>query len=125
MWPSIRATPLANGYFLYFGRQLMAIYPGSEHVRSAEFRVPALSGTDPNGPEGQDVPVVNATVYTIANNAGTIFGIYEIVQNLIGNETQIVIGATNTDTGQKVDDDFYCSVTIIGKPVSSQGNPEA
>jgi hypothetical protein len=116
-WPSIFAsTTLDNGDVMYYGRCLMSIYPGSEHVRGAEFRVPALAGTQPTPGEGQPAPVVNATVYTLDNNVGTMFAIYNINHNILGAESQIVVSASNTNLGQKVDNDFYCSVVIIGTP---------
>jgi hypothetical protein len=117
-WPTIFAsTTLDNGDIMYYGRGLMAIYPGSEHVRSLEFRVPALVGTQPNPGEGQPAPVVNATVYTLDANVGTMFAISNIQHNLLGAESQIVVSADNTVLGQPSDKAFYCSITIIGTPM--------
>jgi hypothetical protein len=79
-----RAHYLDNGDVMYYGRCLMSIYPGSEHVRGAEFRVPALKGTNPTPAEGQSAPVVNATVYPLDNNVGTMFAIYNINHNILG-----------------------------------------
>ncbi len=116
-WPSIFAsTTLDNGDIMYYGRCLMSIYPGSNHVRSAEFRVPVLEGIQPTPAEGQPAPVVNATVYTLDHNVGTMFAISNINHNILGAESQIVVTANNTDLGQQVDNDFYCSITIIGTP---------
>jgi hypothetical protein len=118
-WPSIFAsTTLDNGDVMYYGRCLMSIYPGSEHVRGAEFRVPALKGTNPTPADGQSAPVVNATVYTLDKNVGTMFAISNINHNILGAESQIVVSANNTNLGQPSHMDFYCSITIIGTPSS-------
>jgi hypothetical protein len=117
-WPSIFAsTTLDNGDVMYYGRSIMSIYPGSNHVRQVEFRVPALQGTDPIPPEGQSAPVVNATVYTMGPNAGTMFPIYSIGHKILGAESQFVISATNSVLDQPSDMDFYCSITIVGTPL--------
>ena len=117
-WPTILgSTVLDDGSIVYYGRQLMVCYPGSEHTRAAEFRVPALMGTSPIPAEGQSAPVVHATVYTIEGNVGTMFAVYQIDHAYLGSDSQFVVAAQNPNLGQKVDNDFYCSITIIGKPI--------
>ena len=58
-WPSIHQTKLPNGDMMFYGRELMSFYPGSQHTRSAEFRVPLLMGTNQ---DASSLPVVQATV---------------------------------------------------------------
>ena len=53
-----------------------------------------------------------------------MFAISNINHNILGAESQIVVSAGNTNLGQKVDNDFYCSVVIIGTPSPSQATPK-
>lgn len=91
------------------GDERMVIPEGGPHVRVAAIRVPV---------EFESRPTVTATVTARSGPGvvGTIFGIYAIKVNKIGeNLTQVVIQATNTNKGQEIEGDFGCDYVIVGK----------
>jgi hypothetical protein len=77
-------------------------------VRAAEIRIPAKFA-------GQ--PTVTATVRATTDpaGAGTVFGIFSIKVNRLGDQTQVVIQATNVQKAVPVQGDFVCDYVVIGK----------
>ncbi len=83
----------------------MIIPSGGKHVRQVEFRIePKFIGT----------PDVTASIYSNDSN-GTMFGLWSIVCNDLGTQTQIVVSATNTQVGIPSDFNYICSIIAIGK----------
>jgi len=99
------------------GIEPMAIPQGGAHVRAAEIRIPAKFA-------GQ--PTVTATVHPTTGpaGAGTVFGIFSIKVNRLGDQTQVVtqvvIQATNVQKGVPVQGDFVCEYVVIGKAEGAQ-----
>ena len=102
-------TFLPDGRVMVTGRKKMVVPQGGKHVRQAEARIePPLKGH----------PVVIASVVA-ADTAGTVFGLYDVQTNDLGSQTQVAFSATNVQSGQISDDEFYCSYIIVGEPKSS------
>jgi hypothetical protein len=83
---------------------LMNKTPGAPHVRQVEFRFPLF----------QQRPVVTTTVYS-PQSPGAAFVVWDVKVNTIGDETQIVVSATNAQTGVGVPFDYYCDIVAIGQ----------
>ncbi len=88
----------------------MEIGDCARHLRQVEFRFPAFDGR----------PVVTATIYSPDSN-GTIFAIWSVVVNDLGDQTQVAISAQNVQIGDPSDFTYYCDVIVIGKaPITGQ-----
>lgn len=85
----------------------MIIPQGGAHVRQVEIRLPKFSPK----------PTVTATIYS-TESPGNVFGIFSIKINNIGNQTQIVITATNVEKAFAVPYAYFCNYIIIGKSPS-------
>lgn len=90
------------------GIEPMIVPQGGAHVRAAEIRIPAKIAGQPS---------VTATVHATTDPAaaGTVFGIFSIKVNRLGDQTQVVIQATNVQKGVPVEGDFVCDYVVIGK----------
>jgi hypothetical protein len=97
---------LGGGVAMFSGNVPMIIPSGGDHVRQAEIRVPRLTGNP---------PVVTATVFS-NESPGTVFGVYHISVNPLGEATQIVISATNVEAKVGVPYLFWCNYIVIGTP---------
>lgn len=88
------------------GRKPMTYLPTAEHVRVVEIRLNHIFKAR---------PVVVATVHS--NSPGNTFAIWAMDYNILGAQTQIVIHATNTETGQPLDETFafWCEFMITGE----------
>ncbi len=90
-----------DGVTLLAGTVLMG---GTNHVRQAEIRLPRF----------KKEPVVTATVHS-KDSVGTMFKIWNITYNDLGNETQIAFFAQNIEIGKTSDYHFLCSFTVVGE----------
>lgn len=82
----------------------MIVPQGGAHVRQVEIRLPKFSPK----------PTVTATIYS-TESPGNVFGIFSIKINDIGNQTQIVITATNVEKGFAVPFAYFCNYIVMGK----------
>jgi uncharacterized protein (DUF2345 family) len=95
------------------GIKRMLIPQGGAHVRAAEIRIPAhFAGR----------PTVTATVHAVTGpgGVGTVFGVFSIKVNRLGEQTQVVIQATNVLKGLAVEGDFACDYVVIGNVDNGQ-----
>jgi hypothetical protein len=93
---------------LYTGYAKMVVPAGGAHVRQVEIRLPLFSS----------VPAITCTVFSTpdSGNPGVAFAIWDISVQALGAQTQIVVSATNVQTGMPVDYDFWCSYFVLGIP---------
>ncbi len=95
------------------GVALMGIPSGGKQFRSIEIRIPSkFIGT----------PTVTATIVP-TQGPGTLFGIYSIKVNPLGNETQVAIEAKNVENGVGVPFRFVCNYVIVGNTKSVKQRP--
>jgi hypothetical protein len=96
-----------EGALVCAGVERMLIPQGGAHVRAAEIRIPGHFA-------GQ--PAVMATVHAVTGPGvvGTVFGVFSIKVNRLGEQTQVVIQATNVQKGLAVEGDFACDYLVIG-----------
>jgi hypothetical protein len=115
-----RKHKFRDGSIMVTGIGKMAPQAGN-HTRGISFFTEPFAGHDgvPN-----DRPIINVTIYSPGEvpNVGTVFGVYKINVNLIGDLTQIAVWAQNVETGVPSDLDFYCSFTAIGQPKPPKAN---
>jgi hypothetical protein len=93
----------------------MAIPEGGAHVRAAEIRIPAhFAGR----------PAVTATVHAVTGpgGVGTVFGVFNIKVNRLGDQTQVVIQATNVQKGLAVEGEFACDYVVVGNVDNGQSS---
>ncbi len=82
----------------------MVIPQGGAHVRQVEIRLPLFA----------QKPTVTATLHS-PETPGNIFGIFSIKTNRLGNQTQIVITASNVQGAVNVPFTYFCDFVVIGK----------
>ncbi len=82
----------------------MIIPQGGAHVRQVDIRLPKYSPK----------PTVTATTYS-TESPGNVFGIFSIKINDLGNQTQVVITATNVEKAFAVPYPYFCNYIVIGK----------
>jgi len=83
----------------------MVIPAGGSHVRQFEMRLPHLFNVN---------PVVTASISSPDSN-GSMFSLWSVQINNLGNETQIIFSAANVQIGTPSNFTYFVSYVIIGQ----------
>jgi len=88
-----------------YGTVRMDIPSGGKHARQTQVLIPA---------KFKGEPTVTATVYS-KESPGTMFTIYNIQINDLGQQTQVAFSAANVEIGAESDYQFVCDYVVIGE----------
>jgi hypothetical protein len=86
------------------GTITMSIPDGGKHVRSAQIRLPRFVSE----------PVVTATVHS-KQGSGTIFSLWNIDYQDLGNLSLVTFVAQNIQFGDESDLEFLCNFVVVGE----------
>ena len=118
--PSVQHTRLDNGDTLFYARQKMAAPAGALSIRQVNFFLPALVLSNPADATQGCTPTVQVTIDTLGGGTLDTMVVYNVQTSLLDGMTEIGVSAQNIRGEYDLAGDFYCNLTVIGKPAAKK-----